>query len=254
MAEIIVGMIPARYASSRFPGKPLALLAGKPMILHVLEAAGRSRQLSALHVLTDDDRIAQVVSEAGGSVIMTDQQLPSGTDRIAAAIADLPGDIFVNIQGDEPLIEAEVIDATLQALLDDRHAQVATPVRVAGQIEDVLSRNSAKVVIDQNGAALYFSRAPIPCRRDTEDAELIAADYLLHIGLYVYRRSVLERFGSLTSRLEQLEKLEQLRFLENGIRIQTQLVDYSPLGVDTPEDLMQVEELLRQRQQKAKSE
>jgi 3-deoxy-manno-octulosonate cytidylyltransferase (CMP-KDO synthetase) len=247
MAEIIVGMIPARYASSRFPGKPLALLAGKPMILHVLEAASRSSKLSALYVLTDDDRIAKVVAEAGGKVIMTDPQLPSGTDRIAAAISDLPGDIFVNIQGDEPLIEAEVIDTTLQALLDDQNAQVATPVRVARCVEDVMSRNSAKVVVDQSGAALYFSRAPIPCRRDTNDAELTAADHLLHIGLYVYRRNVLERFGQLTSRLEQLEKLEQLRFIENGIRVQTQLVDYSPLGVDTPEDLLQVEKLLRTR-------
>ncbi|MBL7033421.1 MAG: 3-deoxy-manno-octulosonate cytidylyltransferase [Candidatus Delongbacteria bacterium] len=246
-------MIPARYASSRFPGKPLAIIGGRPMILQVMEAVARSSLLSELYVLTDDERIAEVVTAAGGNAVMTDPRLPSGTDRIAAALATVPGDIFVNIQGDEPLIEAKVIDATVQALLADPKAEVATPVRTAARVEDVLSRNTAKVVVDQSGAALYFSRAPIPCRRDTQTADPDPVDFLLHVGLYVYRRSVLERFGRLKSRLEQLEKLEQLRFIENGIRVQTVLVDYSPLGVDTPEDLQVVEELLRQRSVREKS-
>ena len=251
---MIIGMIPARYASTRFPGKPLALIAGRPMILHVLEAASRAKRLDALHVLTDDERIARTVMDAGGSAIMTDPELPSGTDRIAAAMVNLPGDIFVNIQGDEPLMEAAVIDTTVEALLNNPQAGVATPVRVTGRIEDILSSNTAKVVVNQRSEAIYFSRAPIPFARDVASADLNPDNFWLHVGLYVYRRRVLQQFGRLQSNLEQQEKLEQLRFIENGITVLTVPVDYSPLGVDTPDDIRQVEELLRQKDLRATGE
>ncbi len=245
MSELIVGMIPARWASSRFPGKPLAPIAGRPMILHVLAAAQRARRLDAVRVLTDDERIAEVVRAAGGTAMMTAPELPSGTDRLAAAAATEPGDLFVNIQGDEPLLDPLVIDVTVEALLEQPDAAVATPVRPARNLEEVLEPNSAKVVLDRNDRAIYFSRAPIPWQREREPAAFRPEEFLLHVGLYVYRREVLEQFSRLQSRLEQLERLEQLRFIENGLSVLTVPVDYAPLGVDVPGDIARVETIMR---------
>jgi len=234
-----IGMIPARFASTRFPGKPLALLRGKPMVLHVWEAARAARVLERVVVLTDHEKIAEVVRRAGGQVLITGAQHQTGSDRLVEAMASFPAQVYVNIQGDEPLLPPEVIDLTVEALLERPEIQVSTPVRRAETLAEVRSPNTAKVVVDAAGRALYFSRAPIPVERDEANPD--PRRYLLHIGLYVYRREALAAFSTLHSPLAEREKLEQLRFLENGLPIQTVEVDYRPLGVDTPADLRRAE-------------
>ena len=238
-------IIPARYASTRFPGKPLAMLAGKPMIRHVYEkAAASSADLVA--VATDDRRIADAVEAFGGTAVMTSVDHPSGTDRIAEAWKKLGGDagIVINVQGDEPLIPTSVIDELIAVMKNDPDLPMAT-VAVPGSRE-TMTENNVKVVFGADGNALYFSRSMIPfLRRGGEECGV-----WLHWGIYAYRRSALERFVALPpGKLENAEKLEQLRALENGIAIRVVTSDLQSIGVDTPEDLAAAELRLRAEKQ-----
>lgn len=238
----VLGVIPARWASTRFPGKPLALLLGRPMLQWVWEAARRARSLDRLLVATDDERIAAAARAFGAEVAMTRADHASGTDRLAEVAARHPAGILVNIQGDEPLMRPEIIDATVAPLLADPALLCATPVTSFRDEDELRSPDTAKVVVDARGRALYFSRAVVPFSREG-GAPLSA--WLKHVGLYAYRAELLARFSSLSSRLEELEKLEQLRLLEHGVPVQTVRVEYQPLGVDRPQDLARAEALLR---------
>ncbi len=250
----VVGMIPARYASTRLPGKVLLDLAGRPMIQLVYERCVEAKLLDDVIVATDDERVHAAVEGFGGRVEMTDPGHQSGTDRLAEVASRYECDIIVNVQGDEPMMDPAAIDAAVEPLLRDRDLRMAT---IATPIETLMEhRNPAdvKVVVDRDGWALYFSRAPIPYfRLDEDDTEperprshpASGLTPLKHIGLYVYTREMLLWYSQLPpSPLEQTEGLEQLRVLEAGERIRVVKVDYSPTGVDTPEDLAKVRELL----------
>jgi 3-deoxy-manno-octulosonate cytidylyltransferase (CMP-KDO synthetase) len=236
----IVGVIPARFASTRLPGKALLSETGRPLILHVVEAARRSRSLQRIIVATDDERIAQTVTNAGGEVMMTRSDHPTGTDRVAEVAGRLErARIIVNLQGDEPEISGEALDLVIAMLENDADAPMATlatPIR-----QESIYRDPAcvKVVCDRRGRALYFSRSPIPCHRDglPDPSRAMPAVAHLHLGLYAYRREFLLGLGSLPpSPLETAEKLEQLRVLEAGYPIVVGLVDEPSVGIDTPED------------------
>ena len=237
-AKVVVG-IPARFGSSRFPGKPLAMLAGRPMIAHVVERA-RSAGVGPVFVATDDVRIAQAAREAGAEARMTRDDHASGTERLAEACADMEADIVVNVQGDEPLIDPAAIRAVLEpfdAEPDLPMATLAHPIRDEFDLQDA---NVVKVVRDARGHALYFSRAPIPFLRDES-----AIAPLQHVGLYAYRRDFLMRYASLPpAPLERAEHLEQLRALHHGHRIAVRVGDFHCIGIDTPEDLRRAEALL----------
>ena len=242
----IIGIIPARYASTRFPGKPLQLIAGKPLVQHVVERCREAQSLADVIVATDDERIAEVAREFC-TVEMTRTDHPSGTDRIAEVAARLDCDAVVNVQGDEPLIPATVIDAVASALTDAQMTTAATPVRNIAECSDP---NAVKVVVDAAGRALYFSRRAIPFVRDSAEEspeqQLAAFPFLKHLGIYGYRRDTLKRLVEFApSPLEQAEQLEQLRALENGIGIAVCLVEHESIGVDVPEDVQRVEALLR---------
>jgi 3-deoxy-manno-octulosonate cytidylyltransferase (CMP-KDO synthetase) len=242
----IIGIIPARYASTRFPGKPLQLIAGKPLVQHVVERCREAQSLADVIVATDDERIAEVAREFC-TVEMTRTDHPSGTDRIAEVAARLDCDAVVNVQGDEPLIPATVIDAVASALTDAQMTTAATPVRNIAEYSDP---NAVKVVVDAAGRALYFSRRTIPFVRDSAEEspeqQCAAFPFLKHLGIYGYRRDTLKRLVEFAaSPLEQAERLEQLRALENGIGIAVCLVEYESIGVDVPEDVQRVEALLR---------
>lgn len=232
-------VIPARFASTRFPGKALADLGGRPIVAHVLE---RARQAGADRVMvaTDDERIADAVRAAGGTAVMTPSDLPSGTDRIAAALAvdrradDAPDDIVVNVQGDEPFVEPELIARVTRALADDPAADMATAA-VTAEPDEMDDPSAVKVVLAADGAALYFSRAGIPAAGPGVRG---APERLRHVGLYAYRRAFLERFVNWPPGwLEQVERLEQLRALERGARIVVIRTASRSIGVDTPADL-----------------
>lgn len=238
----ITGVIPSRYASTRLPGKPLINIAGKPLVQWVWEAAKKCNRLDQVLIATDDERIRDVAAAFGAEVAMTPESCPSGTDRIQAALAGREADIVVNIQGDEPLMNPATVDACIEALLRDEGAAVAsamTPIRLR---EDFVANSVVKVVTSAAGRALYFSRAPIPDITRLSEAEQTAAPLpMKHLGLYVYRRQALEDFVKRPpSRYEQLEKLEQLRFLENGYAITMIEVADDAVGVDTPEDVERV--------------
>ena len=242
----IIGIIPARYASTRFPGKPLQLIAGKPLVQHVVERCREAQSLADVIVATDDERIAKVAREFC-TVEMTRTDHPSGTDRIAEVAARLDCDAVVNVQGDEPLIPATVIDAVAGALTDAEMTTAATPVRNIAEYSDP---NAVKVVVDAAGRALYFSRRAIPFVRDSAqespEQQLAAFPFLKHLGIYGYRRDTLKRLVEFApSPLEQAEQLEQLRALENGIGIAVCLVEHESIGVDVPEDVQRVEALMR---------
>ena len=242
----IIGIIPARYASTRFPGKPLQLIAGKPLVQHVVERCREAQSLADVIVATDDERIAKVAREFC-TVEMTRTDHPSGTDRIAEVAARLDCDAVVNVQGDEPLIPATVIDAVASALTDAQMTTAATPVRNIAEYSDP---NAVKVVVDAAGRALYFSRRTIPFVRDSAEEspeqQCAAFPFLKHLGIYGYRRDTLKRLVEFAaSPLEQAERLEQLRALENGIGIAVCLVEYESIGVDVPEDVQRVEALMR---------
>ncbi|HEX9934698.1 MAG TPA: 3-deoxy-manno-octulosonate cytidylyltransferase [bacterium] len=247
MGQKIIGMIPARWASTRFPGKPLVDLCGKPMIQHVFERARRADLLSEVWVVTDDERIFRAVESFGGKAVMTPSDLPSGTDRIARAARSTDADIVVNIQGDEPMIEPDEVNLVAGILIDDPKAVMGTLVKKITRLEELESPNTAKVILDENRNAIYFSRSPVPFVRDREDrAEWFHAAVLYkHVGIYSYRKDFLLTYaGWPPSFLEKTEKLEQLRAIEKGVRIKTAETSFEPVCVDEPEDAERVREIL----------
>lgn len=244
----IVGIIPARFASTRFPGKPLALIAGLPLIQHVVSRCQKARSLSEVIVATDDAQIARVAGQFC-RVEMTRADHPSGSDRIAEVAARLDAEAVVNIQGDEPLIDPAVIDAVAGALAASEMSTAATAIRQPGEYENP---NVVKVVVNAAGQALYFSRRTIPYLREAANRpvpeQLAAFPFLKHLGIYGYRRETLLRLVRFpVSPLENAEKLEQLRALDHGIGIAVVRVEYDSVGVDLPEDVARVEQLLSGR-------
>lgn len=234
----VVAVIPARFASTRLPGKPLLDETGRPLILHVVEAARRSRSLDRVIVATDDSRILDAVRRHGGEAVLTRDDHPSGTDRVAEVASRLPGcRIVVNLQGDEPEIEPEALDLVVGLLDADPSASMATVCTPIRDRETYLDPSCVKVVRSSGGRALYFSRRPIPCHRDGEPDPSTGPLGFLHLGLYAYRRDFLLRLATLPpSPLEQTERLEQLRVLEAGEPIAVGVVPHAPAGIDTPED------------------
>ncbi|MCX7836243.1 MAG: 3-deoxy-manno-octulosonate cytidylyltransferase [bacterium] len=243
---ISIGVIPSRLNATRFPSKPLAMIAGKPMIQRVWEQAKKSKKLNEVIVATDSEAIAEVIEKVGGKVVLTDPNLPSGTDRVAAVMKNVNADVFINIQGDEPAIDPDTIDSVVQCLADHPNVSIATPA-VPFYSKEYLEKSTAvKVVTNNEGNALYFSRAPIPYPRNQPENNLPWG--LLHIGLYGYRRHALEWFCKQSlSTLELREGLEQLRFLEYGWIIKVVLTNTISIGVDTPGDVETVVELLKSR-------
>ena len=241
----ILGIIPARFASSRFPGKPLALIAGRPLIQHVVEQCQRAKSLSEVIVATDDTRIWEVAQNFC-RVEMTRPEHPSGSDRIAEVCERCECDAVVNIQGDEPLIDPSVIDVVAKALTNCEMSTAATRIKNLSELDN---SNVVKVVVNAAGRALYFSRRTIPYLREATsrpvNEPLAAFPFLKHLGIYGYRRETLLRLVKFpVSPLENAEKLEQLRALENGIQIAVVKVDYDSIGVDLPEDVARVEKIL----------
>ena len=243
-----IAIIPARYASTRFPGKPLAMLGGKTVIQRVYEQA--TAILDEAYVATDDERIYQAVESFGGKAVITRADHKSGTDRLeeAATKIDTNADVIINIQGDEPFIQTSQIE-TLMHLFDDPTTQIGTLGKPFESIEAVNNPNSPKIVCDRRGFALYFSRSTIPYVRGAEPTTWLEHfPYLKHLGVYAYRREVLHEVTQLPqSSLEKAESLEQLRWLENGYRIRVGLTDVETVGIDTPEDLQRAEDFLRQQ-------
>ena len=240
-------VIPARHASVRFPGKPLAEILGKSMIQRVLEGAREARHASRVVVATEDERIKSAVEKAGGEAMLTRADHRTGTDRVAEVAAHLSAEIYINVQGDEPLIDPGTIDAVAAAMLEDESIQLCTPCSAITQKNDIMDPNVVKVVRDFDGNGLYFSRAPIPWVRDT--GARVAASHWKHIGLYGYRRDTLLEFPTLPpGELERIEQLEQLRWLENGFHMQVVETDYDPVSVDVPADIERVERILRERE------
>ena len=256
MKHKVVAIIPARYASTRLPGKPLIEIAGKPMILRVVERAKQAASINRVIVATDDERVFQAVSGAGVEVVMTAPNHATGTDRLAEVAAKIDAGIIVNVQGDEPLIEPSTIEAAVAPLLADQSIVMSTTCEPIESVEDALKSNVVKVVVDRDGFALCFSRNPIPFPRaaviehGSIKAALRARPELLrtfskHTGLYAYRRDFLLTFASLPpTPLEQGEMLEQLRALEHGYRIKVIAVTHRSIGVDTPEDLKLVRRMI----------
>lgn len=255
-----LAIIPARFASSRFPGKPLALLGGKPVVQHVYERV--SEVLDSVWVATDNEAIFQTVKAFGGHAVMTSESHRSGTDRCREALDHIsaqtakageePFDVVINIQGDEPFIAPEQVRALMDCF-DDADTEIATlvkPFSPQDGWEALSNPNSPKVVLSKAGYALYFSRSVIPYMRGAEQNEWLASGrqtYYKHIGIYAYRASVLRRISGMEqSLLEQTEKLEQLRWLENGLRIKTAITNIETIGIDTPEDLERAEHFLAQ--------
>jgi len=241
----VVAIIPSRYASSRFPGKPLAPIAGRPMIWHVVERARRAACLSRVVVATDDARIADTVQSFGGEVVMTGTNHISGSDRLAEAaniLALAATDIVVNIQGDQPSFQPAVIERVARPLLDDPALPMATLVYKIVRPEEITDPNHVKTVFDRRGRALYFSRSTIPFVRHTPGSPAAAPDYYKHLGFYAYRKDFLDIFVALPEgEWERHEKLEQLRALEHGYPIQIVLTEHDSIEIDTPEEIGRVE-------------
>ena len=241
-----IGIIPARYASTRFPGKPLALLGGKPVIQHVYEKV--AAVLEDAYVATDDERIYDVVKSFGGQVVMTRTDHKSGTDRIEEAIEKRGGewDVVVNVQGDEPFVAKNQLD-TICHCFDDPTTQIATLGKPFESMEAVQNPNSPKIVVDNMGFAMYFSRSVIPYVRGKEMSSwLTHYPFLKHLGIYAYRKDVLRQVTQLPqSSLEIAESLEQLRWLQNGFKIKVGTTDVETVGIDTPQDLERAEEFLK---------
>jgi 3-deoxy-manno-octulosonate cytidylyltransferase (CMP-KDO synthetase) len=235
-----MAVIPARYASERFPGKVLAELDGKPLVYRVWERTKRARLISEIVVATDDERVREALEPLGATVELTRADHTSGTDRVAEVAARHDADIIVNVQGDEPLIDPQLVDAVIRPILNDRNVDVSTARRRLTDPEAIADPNVVKVVCDMRGRALYFSRAPIPHVRGGQPTGQLEA-YWQHIGIYVYRREFLLEFPELPKTpLEALEKLEQLRAMENGRAIAVIDTEYQSVGVDTPGDLERV--------------
>lgn len=255
MNSKVVAIIPARYASTRLPGKPILDIGGKPMVVRVAERARQVSSINRIIIATDDQRIFDAVAAAGEEVMMTSPDHQTGTDRLAEVAAKLDAEIIVNVQGDEPLIEPATIEAAIAPLLADNSIVMSTTSEPIESDADLLNPNVVKVVTDPEGFALYFSRSPIPFPRSAVQAhgsieaalaarpELLS-QYAKHTGMYVYRREFLLTYAKLPSTpLEQLELLEQLRALEHGYRIKVVKVAHRSIGVDTPEDLERVRQI-----------
>jgi 3-deoxy-manno-octulosonate cytidylyltransferase (CMP-KDO synthetase) len=251
----VVAIIPARYHSNRFEGKPLADILGKPMIQHVYERAAAVSLLSRVAVATDDNRIADCVRSFGGEVIMTRSDHVSGTDRLAEAAAAMgisEHDVVVNIQGDQPMFNAEVIEQVALPLVEDMTLPMSTLIYRIIRKEEINDPNHVKTVFDCHGNALYFSRSPIPFQRNPEEPE--APTYYKHLGFYAYRQGFLVTFVGLPEgEWEKFEKLEQLRALEFGYTIRVILTDHDSVEVDTPQDLARVAEMMAEQQLKIKN-
>ncbi len=246
----IVGVIPSRWGSTRFPGKSLALIAGKPLVLHVAEACRRAKLFDEVIVATDDRRIAGALEGCPVRVVMTRADHPSGTDRVAEAANPSDDDIIVNVQGDEPLIDPDLLDAVASKLADGSGWQMSTACAPVRSEEDLFSKSVVKVVLDSEDGALYFSRLPVPCRRDGAP-DLDSGLYMRHIGVYGYRGDFLKRFVAHgPCPLERCESLEQLRALWMGARIGVVRTNDVGIGVDLPEDVGVVERILRERDAK----
>ncbi|MGE5497558.1 MAG: 3-deoxy-manno-octulosonate cytidylyltransferase [Syntrophothermus sp.] len=241
-----IGIIPARFASTRLMGKPLADIGGKPMIQHTYESSLSSKLLHEVIIATDDEKIAKVCRNFGARVIETPKDIATGSDRIAYVAEHMPhAEIIANIQGDEPFIHGRMIDEAIEPLFFDKSVSVSTLARKITTPEDLRSPSVPKVVFDYHNFALYFSRSVIPFVREarTEEEMLTKYDIYKHIGLYVYRRDALLRFTNLPpTDLEQIEKLEQLRMLENGFKIKIVVTELESISVDTPEDLERARE------------
>lgn len=242
-----IAIIPARYASTRFPGKPLAILGGKYVIQHVYDTV--SQVINEVYVATDDERIYNAVISFGGKAVMTRSDHKSGTDRIEEAAEKIAtdADVIINVQGDEPFIQRSQIETVCQCF-EDPNTQIATIGKPFSDMQAVENPNSPKIVVDNNGYAMYFSRSVIPFVRGVERTEWINSySFLKHIGLYAYRRNVLNEITQLAqSSLEKAESLEQLRWLQNGYRIKVGITDVETIGIDTPKDLQRAEEYLSQ--------
>jgi len=242
----VLAVIPARYASTRLPGKPLSKILGKPMIQRVFERVRKAATISKVVVATDDERIRAAVQAFGGEAVLTRTDHLNGTERVAEVAIHIEAAIYVNIQGDEPLIAPAAIDAVAAAMLEDESVQIATPCSLIRHKNEIMDPNIVKVARDFDSNGLYFSRAPIPWVRDS--AGSVAASHWKHIGLYGYRREALLEYPTLPpGELERIEQLEQLRWLENGYRIRTVESDYDAVSVDIPADISRVEELIRSR-------
>ncbi len=229
---IIVAVIPARYAATRFPGKLMQVLGNKTIIRHVYDNTVSTGLFKDVFVVTDSEIIYKEISESGGKVIMSKKEHESGSDRIAEAIAEMNIDVIVNVQGDEPFIKKEPLEKLVH-LFNDAGIQVASLMRKISK-EEAANHNNVKVVTDKLDYALYFSRSIIPYQRE----EKMNAEYFLHVGVYAYKKEVLMNFTKWPqSSLEKIEKLEQLRYLENGIKIKMAETDYNNIAIDTPEDL-----------------
>lgn len=239
----VVVVIPARYESTRLPGKPLVFLAGKPMIQRVYERAKRAQRVDRVIVATDHERIAKAVEGFGGEARMTRTDHRTGTERVAEVAAHEEGHVFVNVQGDQPLLDPAAVDTAVASLLEEPAASIATVATPIKTPADLMDPNVVKTVVDFDGNALYFSRAPIPWVRDT--AGKIQVRHLKHLGLYVFQRDALLEYPTLPQgELERIEQLEQLRWLENGWKIRVAEVEHDAVSVDAPEDVPRVEKLL----------
>ncbi len=244
----VMAVIPARYGSTRFPGKPLTPLAGKPMVQHVYERVKQAARVSRVVVATDDERVLRAVADFGGEAVATRSDHRSGTERmaeVAAGPAGAAAEVFVNVQGDEPLIHPAAIDAAVEAVVSDSSVSAATLCVPIASPADLMNPDVVKVVLDFQGDALYFTRAPVPWVRDENPQ--VRVQHWKHLGLYVYRRDLLLEFPTLPpGTLEKIEQLEQLRLLENGYKIRVVETEHDSIGVDTPEDAARVEKLLQE--------
>jgi 3-deoxy-manno-octulosonate cytidylyltransferase (CMP-KDO synthetase) len=242
----VVIVIPARYGSVRLPGKPLVNLAGKTMVQRVYERAKQAKSAGRVIVATDDERIVKAVEGFGGEARMTRSDHRTGTERIAEVAAHVDGKVFVNVQGDEPLLDPQAVDTAVEALLEEPAASIATVAVAIGTPGDIMDPNVVKTVLDFDENALYFSRAPIPWVRDS--ANKVHARHLKHLGLYVFQREALLEYPTLPQgELERLEQLEQLRWMENGWKIRVAEVEHDAVSVDVPEDVERVERLLGEK-------
>jgi 3-deoxy-manno-octulosonate cytidylyltransferase (CMP-KDO synthetase) len=240
----VVVVIPARYGATRLPGKPLVSLAGKPMIQRVFERARLAKTPTRVIVATDDERIVKAVEAFGGEARMTRSDHRTGTERVAEVAAHVDGDVFVNVQGDEPLLDPGAVDAAVNALLEDPPAAVATVATLIKTPADIMDPHVVKTVLDFDSNALYFSRAPIPWVRDS--ANHVVVRHWKHLGLYVFQRDALLEYPTLPQGdLERIEQLEQLRWMENGVKIRVAEVEHDAVSVDVPEDVVRVEKLLQ---------
>ncbi len=241
--ERSICVIPARYSSLRLPGKPLLKLKNKPMVIWVYDAAKNSNVFEEIVIATDDHRIMKVAQQYGARAVMTRKDHPSGSDRVWEVVRNEDYDIVVNLQGDEPFIKPSILSKLVITIRNDNEADIVTPIRKAKNVEEITSRHTAKVIVDNRGMALYFSRAPIPYPRENNfyDPDY----YYIHIGIYAYRKEALYRFvQSEPPAIERIESLEQLRALWNGLTIKTVPVDYTGISIDTPEDYEKARNLL----------